>query len=190
MVENVMLACLVVCARGASLAVHEELTVASYNIRTAFAHAARVCFDARLPTSKTLTKYVVGAGGSLGMQSWSARRSRWAVRDGGDGRNHRTWPARRSAVAKTIEIARASVVGTQEGLARQLDDLVSLLGPHWRCVGAGRVGDGSDEDETAHTRRRALSFFFFFSREREKRSISHQPDIETNHQNADLMVLI
>lgn len=110
MVENVMLACLVVCARGASLAVHEELTVASYNIRTA---------------------------------------SRWAVRDGGDGRNHRTWPARRSAVAKTIEIARASVVGTQEGLARQLDDLVSLLGPHWRCVGAGRVGDGSDEDETA-----------------------------------------
>jgi hypothetical protein len=57
---------------GASLG--DEITVATYNIRTA---------------------------------------SQWAVRDGGDGYNGRTWKARRSAVAKTIQISGAAVVGTQ-----------------------------------------------------------------------------
>jgi len=39
--------------------------------------------------------------------------SQWAVRDGGDGYNGRTWPARRNAVSKTIQISGAAVVGTQ-----------------------------------------------------------------------------
>ena len=88
----------------------EEVTIATYNIRTA---------------------------------------SKWAVTDGGDERNGRLWAQRRAKVAKSIEIAKATIVGTQEGLDWQLDDLISLLGPSWRRVGGGRFGDGSDEDEHA-----------------------------------------
>jgi endonuclease/exonuclease/phosphatase family metal-dependent hydrolase len=75
--------------------------------------------------------------------------SNWAVRDGGDGMNGRTWSARRALVAKTIKISGAAVVGTQEGLGWQLDELLASLGPSWQRVGAGRYGDGGDEDELA-----------------------------------------
>lgn len=75
--------------------------------------------------------------------------SRWAATDGGDRRAGRTWDRRSHSVARAIEIGAAAVVGTQEGLGWQVDELVALLGPSWRRVGGGRVGDGSDDDETA-----------------------------------------
>jgi len=76
--------------------------------------------------------------------------SAWANRDGGDRAHGRTWRERRLKVLKVIEIAGwPAVLGTQEGLAWQLDDLVGLLGPSYRRVGAGRLGDGSDSDEHA-----------------------------------------
>lgn len=75
--------------------------------------------------------------------------SRWARVDGGDQANRRTWSQRLSAVAKSIEIGGAAIVGTQEGLTWQIEELVQRLGPSWAFAGGGRYGDGSDEDETA-----------------------------------------
>eukprot|EP00633_Aureoumbra_lagunensis_P006920 CAMPEP_0197320704 /NCGR_PEP_ID=MMETSP0891-20130614/61211_1 /TAXON_ID=44058 ORGANISM="Aureoumbra lagunensis, Strain CCMP1510" /NCGR_SAMPLE_ID=MMETSP0891 /ASSEMBLY_ACC=CAM_ASM_000534 /LENGTH=350 /DNA_ID=CAMNT_0042812219 /DNA_START=117 /DNA_END=1169 /DNA_ORIENTATION=- len=73
--------------------------------------------------------------------------SRWAESDGGDLRFGRSWRDRKSRVAKSIEISKAEIVGTQEGLAWQLDELVTILGSNWKRVGVGRYGDLSDEDE-------------------------------------------
>ncbi|KAJ1454545.1 Endonuclease/exonuclease/phosphatase, partial [Pelagophyceae sp. CCMP2097] len=76
--------------------------------------------------------------------------SKWARDDGFDKMHRRTWEERRSKVAKMIEIASCSVVGSQEGLGWQLDELIQLIGPKtWRRIGVGRVGDGTDDDETA-----------------------------------------
>ena len=79
--------------------------------------------------------------------------SKWARNDGGDERNGRTWRQRRKAVAKSIRISGASVVGTQEGLGWQLDSLLELLGPGWNRIGVGRYhgtrDSGGDEDEIA-----------------------------------------
>ena len=93
---------------------------------------------------------VAGELDSVTIMSYNIRTaSRWATVDGGDGKSGRSWAARKRSVAKTVEISGAAVAGTQEGLAWQVDELVSLLGPDWARVGGGRVGDGSDEDETA-----------------------------------------
>ena len=87
---------------------------------------------------------------SITVMSYNIRTaSRWATVDGGDARAGRTWALRRRSVARTVEISGAAVVGTQEGLGWQCDELVASLGGSWRRVGGGRVGDGSDEDETA-----------------------------------------
>lgn len=75
--------------------------------------------------------------------------SQWASRDGGDAQKGRTWDRRLPSVAKAVEIGAAHVVGTQEGLGWQVDELAAALGPSWRRVGGGRVGDASDDDETA-----------------------------------------
>jgi len=79
--------------------------------------------------------------------------SHWALHDGGDKYNGRTWPDRRRGVAKSIRITGAAVVGTQEGLGWQLDELLGLLGPTWRRVGVGRYAGTAqaetDEDEHA-----------------------------------------
>ena len=146
-----------------------------------------------------------GGGDEVTVATYNVRTaSQWAVRDGGDEYHGRMRPARRSAVAKTIRISGAAVVGTQvpvespgdltivlcarslrrliysscvsnntphcaifilfclgmigvaifqEGLAWQLDDLLTLLGPAWQRVGVGRYNGtrdaGGDEDELA-----------------------------------------
>lgn len=75
--------------------------------------------------------------------------SKWARIDGKDFANKRTWQDRKRSVAKAIEIGGADVVATQEGLDWQLRELRELLGSWWQSVGAGRIGDGSDDDEHA-----------------------------------------
>ena len=92
---------------------------------------------------------------AINVMSYNVRTaSRWASTDGGDERAGRSWPLRKASVAKAIEIGRADVVGTQEGLAWQVDELAEALSAaSWRRVGGGRVGDNSDEDETARAAR-------------------------------------
>ena len=76
--------------------------------------------------------------------------SEWARTHGGDAQHRRTWDARRRGVVSTITTSKATVVGTQEGLVAQLDDLVGAL-PGWRRFGEGREGGGDqaggDENE-------------------------------------------
>ena len=68
--------------------------------------------------------------------------SEWARTHGGDAQHRRTWGARRRGVVSTIPTtSKATVVGTQEGLVAQLDDLVGAL-PGWRRFGEGREGGG------------------------------------------------
>lgn len=59
-----------------------------------------------------------------------------------DGPNR--WDARKDAVAALVRRHAPHVVGTQEGLARQLADLDARLAGY-RRVGGDRQGDGSDE---------------------------------------------
>jgi len=64
----------------------------------------------------TTNRFVSGAavGDGVTVATYNIRTaSRWALRDGGDDYHGRTWPARRRAVAKTIVISGAAVVGTQ-----------------------------------------------------------------------------
>ncbi|KAJ8604776.1 hypothetical protein CTAYLR_001026 [Chrysophaeum taylorii] len=102
---------------------------------------------------KVLVAALVGASSfseELRVMTYNIRTaSTWALRDGGDAANRRTWQERRRSVARTIEIAKASIIGTQEGLAWQLEELCGLLGGGWQSVGGGRVGDASDDDEHA-----------------------------------------
>ncbi|KAH8046496.1 hypothetical protein JL720_16357 [Aureococcus anophagefferens] len=61
---------------------------------------------------------------SITVMSYNIRTaSRWATVDGGDARAGRTWAQRRRSVARTVEISGAAVVGTQEGLGWQCDEL-------------------------------------------------------------------
>ena len=83
-----VVACLGVSVEMASMSGGEEVTVMSYNIRTA---------------------------------------SSWATRDGGDARFGRTWARRKASVAKTVEIGKAWVVGTQEGLGWQVEEMLPFL---------------------------------------------------------------
>lgn len=55
------------------------------------------------------------------------------------------WPRRRSRVASTIRFHRPDVIGLQEVMAEQLDDLKIML-PQWSSVGVGRT-DGGREGE-------------------------------------------
>lgn len=56
------------------------------------------------------------------------------------------WQHRRSVLAATILKYRPTIIGTQEGLAIQLRDLMTLLPSSWRLFGGGRKG-AMEEDE-------------------------------------------
>lgn len=74
---------------------------------------------------------------ALRLMSFNLRRD--VARDGA----HR-WEARKDAVAEIVLARRPHVVGTQEGLRSQLEDLDARL-PGYARVGRDRRGDGSDE---------------------------------------------
>ena len=98
---------------------------------------------------------LLGAGGAalteVRVMSFNIRTaSEWARTHGGDRANGRTWDQRTKGVVSAIATARAHVVGTQEGLLGQLDDLARAL-PGWERFGEGREGGegGGDENEYA-----------------------------------------
>jgi len=72
--------------------------------------------------------------------------STWARTHGGDGAHRRTWEVRRNGVINAIRTSKSQVVGTQEGLSGQLDDLIKQL-PGWSRFGEGREGGESTGDE-------------------------------------------
>ena len=60
---------------------------------------------------------------------------------GGDMRAMRTWDRRIKSVARTIMIAKPHVIGTQEGLGTQLDELENYLSDEYKQYkGLGRLG--------------------------------------------------
>lgn len=55
------------------------------------------------------------------------------------------WAGRRPVVRSLLEPERPDLIGTQEGLAGQLDDIRADLGPGYGFVGTGREGDRRGE---------------------------------------------
>lgn len=56
-----------------------------------------------------------------------------------------SWPERRPVVAGLLERERPHVLGTQEGLPRQLRDIAEDLPPSYAGIGQGREGGGRGE---------------------------------------------
>lgn len=56
-----------------------------------------------------------------------------------------SWSVRVPVVAATVGAVQPTVLGTQEGSAEMLADLVALLPEGYRWVGEGRLGRGRDE---------------------------------------------
>ena len=85
---------------------------------------------------------------SLRVMTYNIRTaSQWARTHGGDVQNGRTWIKRRDNVVRTCKIAKAIVVGTQEGLDHQIAYLAKTL--KFLHVGVGRGTDNEDENEYA-----------------------------------------
>lgn len=70
-----------------------------------------------------------------------------------DGTNH--WPLRRDAMAQLIDAAAPDVIGTQELVRMQADDLSTRL-PQYAWFGRGRRGDDGDEHMGVFYRRDSL----------------------------------
>ena len=88
------------------------------------------------------------AGKSIRVMTYNIRTaSQWARTHGGDVQNGRTWNKRRNNVARAFKIAKAIVVGTQEGLDQQIEYLAKTL--KYSRVGAGRGTRNEDENEYA-----------------------------------------
>ena len=85
---------------------------------------------------------------SLRVMTYNVRTaSQWARTYGGDVQNRRTWNKRRDSVARTCKIAKAIVVGTQEGLDHQIEYLAKTL--KFSRIGVGRGTANEDENEYA-----------------------------------------
>ena len=85
---------------------------------------------------------------SLRVMTYNIRTaSQWARTHGGDVVNGRTWSERRNNVVRTCRIAKAVVVGTQEGLDHQIEYLANAL--KYSRTGVGRGTDNEDENEYA-----------------------------------------
>ncbi|MET8244210.1 endonuclease/exonuclease/phosphatase family protein [Streptomyces sp. NPDC005202] len=55
------------------------------------------------------------------------------------------WAARRPVMRELLRRAAPDVIGSQEGLYRQLHDIEVDLGPHYDWIGTGRAGGSHDE---------------------------------------------
>ena len=86
--------------------------------------------------------------------------SEWAKVSGGDYPT-RTWNRRIKSVARTIMIAKPHVVGTQEGLGNQLDELEHYLSNEYKQYkGVGRLG-GLENDDDNEVRSEIFEHTFF-----------------------------
>lgn len=68
------------------------------------------------------------------------------------------WSTRRIAVAREVAFHRPDLIGFQEALKRQVDDLATLLGDEFAHIGVGRDdGQAHGEYEAIFYRRSALT---------------------------------
>lgn len=67
-----------------------------------------------------------------------------------------SWRQRRPVVAECLRVAAPDIIGTQEGLARQIRD-IGTDHPEFAAVGTGREPDGTGETATIFYRRRRLA---------------------------------
>ncbi|WP_409473840.1 endonuclease/exonuclease/phosphatase family protein [Streptomyces sp. HC307] len=56
-----------------------------------------------------------------------------------------SWAVRRPVMRELLRRERPHVIGTQEGLYQQLQDIEADLGPHYDWIGTGRAGGSRDE---------------------------------------------
>ncbi|MFE0104436.1 endonuclease/exonuclease/phosphatase family protein [Streptomyces sp. NPDC059009] len=68
-----------------------------------------------------------------------------------------TWADRRPVTRELLRRARPHVVGTQEGLYQQVQDISADLGPHYEWLGTGRAGGSRDEFMTVFYDTRRLA---------------------------------
>ncbi|ARX81628.1 MULTISPECIES: endonuclease/exonuclease/phosphatase family protein [Streptomyces] len=68
-----------------------------------------------------------------------------------------TWADRRPVTRELLRRARPHVVGTQEGLYQQVQDIAEDLGRHYAWIGTGRAGGSRDEFMTVFYDTRRLS---------------------------------
>ncbi|MFH9070080.1 endonuclease/exonuclease/phosphatase family protein [Streptomyces alboflavus] len=68
-----------------------------------------------------------------------------------------TWADRRPVTRELLRRARPHVVGTQEGLYQQVQDIAEDLGQHYAWIGTGRAGGSRDEFMTVFYDTRRLS---------------------------------
>lgn len=75
------------------------------------------------------------------IMSWNIRRT-----IAGSRRNSPDfWPARRPLVERLLRAEAPAIIGVQEAMVRQADDLAEMLGADFRRVGRGRRADGGGE---------------------------------------------
>ena len=68
------------------------------------------------------------------------------------------WSTRRIAVAREVDFHQPDIIGFQEALKRQVDDLATLLGDEFAHIGVGRDdGKAGGEYEAIFYRRSALT---------------------------------
>ncbi|MEU3741904.1 endonuclease/exonuclease/phosphatase family protein [Streptomyces sp. NPDC032198] len=68
-----------------------------------------------------------------------------------------TWADRRPVTRELLRRARPHVIGTQEGLYQQVQDIAEDLGPHYDWIGTGRAGGSRDEFMTVFYDTRRLA---------------------------------
>lgn len=56
-----------------------------------------------------------------------------------------SWPERRPVMAELLREERPHLLGTQEGLYEQLNDISGILGPSYKSIGLGREGGSKGE---------------------------------------------
>ncbi|GGS08419.1 metal-dependent hydrolase [Streptomyces aureoverticillatus] len=67
-----------------------------------------------------------------------------------------TWADRRPVTRELLRRARPHLVGTQEGLYQQVQDIAEDLGQHYAWIGTGRAGGSRDEFMTVYYDTRRL----------------------------------
>ncbi|MGW0736458.1 endonuclease/exonuclease/phosphatase family protein [Streptomyces sp. NPDC002851] len=83
-----------------------------------------------------------------------------------------SWPERRPVTRELLRLERPHVLGTQEGLYQQLQDIHADLGPAYAWIGTGRAGGSRDEFMTIFYDTRRLA-----PREYDHFWLSDTPDV-------------
>ena len=114
-----------------------------------------------LATRFALALLLILAGTALPVSTASAEPLRvmtFNIRYGTAPDGDNAWPLRRELALQVIRDCEPHLVGLQEALREQLDEIVAAL-PHYVAVGVGREADGSGEYSALLVDRRRLDLF-------------------------------